>query len=204
MKPFSDDQHMLDIHEAMGDASGRLCALTVLRWAPTLFAVPIDPLKVRVLLAPGEMGPYNRHRAWCYANASGTEATILINRHLCHLSHGGVVLGQQQVVEDVLIHELTHMRQHQLLLTGIKRNASRGDHRDKAWYQAVSEACPRYLGHDLPRSAWPSSQRAGALRRLRSGALSEVDMTHWPYSLRALVQAGDPRLPLVATISAAA
>ena len=64
----------------------------------------------------------------------------------------------------------------------------RGAHRDLGWYTAVAEACPRYLGFELPRSIWPTGPRT------REGTLTEVEMCHWPNSLRALAEAGDPRL----------
>jgi hypothetical protein len=34
--------------------------------ATTLFAVPLDVLNIRVVLAPIELGPYNRHAGYHY------------------------------------------------------------------------------------------------------------------------------------------
>src|SRR5262249_40015736 len=94
--------------------------------------------------------------------------------------------------EDFIVHELTHARQAQLLLAhqngkGWQRN--RGAHRDLGWYTAIAEACPKYLSVECPRSSWPTGPRT------RQGTLTEVEMTHWPESLRALALANDPRLP---------
>jgi hypothetical protein len=61
MKPFRSADEMLDAHELMFGEAGRQCAEIVLRWATTLFAVPLDGLNIRVVLAPVEIGPYNRH-----------------------------------------------------------------------------------------------------------------------------------------------
>jgi hypothetical protein len=52
---------MLDTHVRMFGEAGRQCAEIVLRWAGTLFAQPLDALNIRVVLAPVELGPYNRH-----------------------------------------------------------------------------------------------------------------------------------------------
>jgi hypothetical protein len=64
---------------------------------------------------------------------------------------------------------------------------TRGAHRDLGWYSAIAEACPRYLGIKLPRSSWPKGPRTP------ESTLTEVLMTHWPMSLRALSM-DDPRL----------
>jgi hypothetical protein len=87
---------------------------------------------------------------------------------------------------------LAHRRQAALLREhagqwGWAQHPGRGAHRDKGWYSAVSEACPRYLaGVELPEGIWP--------RRNNAATLTEVEMTHWPESIRALVKAKDPRL----------
>src|SRR5262249_24734598 len=67
---------------------------------------------------------------------------------------------------------------------------TRGAHRNQGWYTAVAEACPRYLGFELPPSIWPTGPRT------RPGTLTEVEMTHWPDSIRALAMMEDERLPL--------
>jgi hypothetical protein len=69
----------------------------------------------------------------------------------------------------------------------------RGAHRDLGWYTAVAEACPRYLGVEMPRSAWPVGPRS----RKDQGKLTEVEVTHWPASLRQLAKDGDLRLPKI-------
>jgi hypothetical protein len=137
-----------------------------------------------------ELGPYNRHAGYFYRPDEGM--FILGNRHIVELRNGTLELKREAQAlinsyEDFIVHELTHARQAQLEREhGWKR--TRGDHRDLGWYAAVAEACPRYLGVDLPRSIWPTGPRT------RKGTLTEVEMTHWPDSIRALVDADDPRL----------
>jgi hypothetical protein len=160
--------------------------------APVLFDVPLDPLAFRVSLAPHEMGGYNRHCAY-----TNTEAGfICLNRHCCHFDHERIVLSAGG--EDVIVHERTHTRQAMLLGTH-HIGGSRGKHRDLGWYQAVSEACPKYLGAEFPGSSWPASK---SVRRGKSvghqaveGTLDEPTLTHWPQAMRPLV--GDPSLPSV-------
>ena len=60
MKPFRSPEEMLDTHERMFDEAGRQCGEIVLRWAGTLFAQALDALNIRVVLAPVELGTYNR------------------------------------------------------------------------------------------------------------------------------------------------
>jgi hypothetical protein len=61
MIPFRSPEEMLIAHEQMFGEAGRQAAELVLRWATTLFAVPLGALNIRVVLAPVELGPYNRH-----------------------------------------------------------------------------------------------------------------------------------------------
>jgi hypothetical protein len=195
MKPFRSPEEMLDAHEQMFGEAGRQCAEIVLRQAGALFEVPLDALNIRVVLAPVELGPYNKHAGYHYGpNDEGI--FILGNRHVVELNNGALVLKQRNGaqsfldgLEDFIVHELTHARQAQLERQhGWKR--TRGAHRDLGWYAAVAEACPRYLGFELPRSIWPTGPRT------RAGTLTEVEMTHWPMSLRALAVMEDPRLSL--------
>ena len=110
MKPFRSPDEMLDAHELMFDEAGRQCAEVVLKWAATLFAAPLDALNIRVVLAPVELGPYNRHVGYHYGpERSG--AFILGNRHIVKLSGGTLVLraGANMLVggfEDFVVHEL--------------------------------------------------------------------------------------------------
>jgi hypothetical protein len=197
MKPFRSPEEMLDAHELMFGEAGRQCAEVVLRWATTLFAVPLDALNIRVVLAPVELGPYNRHAGYHYGG-DGDGAFILGNRNIVRLKGGTLVLTPRGVgllsgFEDFIIHELTHARQSQLLRdNGWSR--TRGTHRDLGWYTAIAEACPRYLGVECPRSSWPTGPRP----RKGSNTLTEVQMTHWPTLLRLLADENDPRLPKVA------
>ena len=156
MKPFRSLEEMLDAHELMFGEAGRQCAEIVLRWARTLFAIPLDALNIRVVLAPVEMGPYNRHAGYHYG-PDGEGALILGNRHVVRLEHGTLTLVQngQRLSDDFIVHELTHARQAQLLREhGSEKGWERkrgGVHRDRGWYTAVSEACPRYLGVEFRR-----------------------------------------------------
>ena len=136
MTPFRSPKEMLDAHEQMFGDAGRQCAEIVLRWATTLFVVPLDALNVRIVLAPVELGPYNRHHGYHYGR-DGEGTFILGNRHVVKLRSGTLVLVQApgaermlQGVEDFIVHELTHARQAQLEAQfGWTRK--RGDHRDK-------------------------------------------------------------------------
>ena len=197
MKPFRSPEEMLDAHELMFGAAGRQCAEVILKWSTTLFAVPLDTLNIRVVLAPVELGPYNRHVGYAYDGEQG--AFILGNRHVVRLRAGTIELKQAagdfvSGFEDFVVHELTHVRQARLLREhkGEKgREMKRGAHRDPAWYTAVAEACPRYLGVEFPRSSWPTGPRT------REGTLTEVHLTHWPEMLRMLALENDPRLPKI-------
>jgi hypothetical protein len=198
MKPFRSPEVMLEAHELMFGDAGRQCAEVVLRWATTLFAAPLDTLNIRVVLAPVELGPYNRHVGYAYDGEQG--AFILGNRHVVRLRRGTLELTERSQdlligFEDFIVHELTHVRQAQLLREhrGEKGwEQKRGSHRDLGWYTAIAEACPRYLGIECPRSSWPTGPRT------RQGTLTEVEMTHWPRSLRWLAMESDPRLRKVA------
>src|SRR6516165_6547394 len=104
MKPFRSNAEMLDAHELMFGEAGRQCAEIVLRWAATLFAVPLDGLNIRIVLAPVELGPYNRHAGYHYGPDDGT--FILGNRHVVRLEGGVLKLAPGS--EDFIVHELTH------------------------------------------------------------------------------------------------
>ena len=190
MQPFQSAAHMLAAQEAMFGPAGAYAVETVLRWAPRLFAVPLDPLNIRVILAPIEMGAYNQHTG--YHVGSNHHSYIVGNRHHCRFcSHGEIHIDDVQAFDDFIIHELTHRRQAMLLrenagTRGWIQHPGRGSHRDKGWYQAISEAAPNYLGIEIPEHVWP--------KRGSETTLTEPEMTHWPESLRALVKARDPRL----------
>jgi hypothetical protein len=201
MLPFSSAAEMLHTHELMFGEAGRQCAEVVVRLADTLFATPLNALNIRVVLAPVELGPYNRHAGYHYGGGSDGDGTFILgNRHIVKLSGGSLKLKGDDTADDYLrgmesfiVHELTHARQRQLQRQhgGDKRYLmKRGAHRDHGWYEAISEACPRYLGVEFPRSAWPAGPRSGA----HQGRLTEVEVTHWPSSFCGLIDRGDPRL----------
>lgn len=195
MKPFRTPDEMLDAHELMFGGAGRQCAAVVLTWASTLFAVPLETLNIRVVLAPVELGPYNRHTGYHYGR-EGQGTFILGNRHVVDLRNGTLELNDRAGhplagFEDFIVHELTHARQAALQRAHQGERgwtSKRGAHRDLAWYTAVSEACPKYLGFELPSSLWPKGPRTP------KSTLTEVEMTHWPESLRWLQLENDPRL----------
>jgi hypothetical protein len=209
MIPFRSAEEMLTAHEQMFGTAGRQAAELVLRRATTLFAVPLEALNIRVVLAPIELGPYNRHTGYC-AGGEGEAAFILGNRHKVRLAKNTLVLVQDlRGFEDFIVHELTHHRQRQLLAAHADDRAWRstrgGAHRDKGWYAAIAEAAPNYLGVEFPQSSWPTGPRP----RKGGQQLSEVEATHWPSSFRLLLmgedgdpQAGDARLPKVKVAAA--
>jgi hypothetical protein len=195
MKPFTTRKQMLDAHEMMFGAAGRTCAELVVKWADTLFTKKLGALNIRVVLAPVELGPYNRHTGYHYGgNGGGT--FILANRHRTAFADGTLTLTEKRTgndTEDFIVHELTHARQAQLACAHKSERkwmvgSERGAHRSRTWYAAVAEACPKYLGFELPEEVWPTGAHT------RPGTLTEVEMTHWPMSLRELRQAGDKRL----------
>jgi hypothetical protein len=140
MKPFRSSEEMLDAHELMFGEAGRQCAEVILKWATTLFAIPLDSLNIRVVLAPVELGPYNRHAGYHYGGDEGQGAFILGNRHVVQLRGGTLELTRRPDVgfEDFIVHELTHSRQRQLLREHCDDPAwkvTRGAHRDLGWYR---------------------------------------------------------------------
>ena len=93
MKSFRSPEEMLNAHELMFGEAGRRCAEVVLKWATTLFAVPLDALNIRVVLAPVELGPYNKHAGYHYG-PEGSGAFILGNRHIVQFKDGTLVLKE--------------------------------------------------------------------------------------------------------------
>ena len=77
MKSFASADQMLDAHEAMFGKAGRQAAEIVLDWAPRLFAVPLDPLAIRVVLAPVEIGPYNRRTGYHIGAGEETSSSAI-------------------------------------------------------------------------------------------------------------------------------
>ena len=163
MLPFRSPEEMVTAHEQMFGTPGRVCAEIVQKWADTLFAVPLEVLNIRIVLAPVELGPYNKHSGYC-AGGEGEAAFILGNRHIIKLERGTLVLVKDLLrVEDFVVHELTHHCQRMLEIEHARKQAWRrrrgGSHRCRGWYQAISEAAPRYLGVEFPESSWPTGPR---------------------------------------------
>src|SRR4051812_46493156 len=158
MKPFGSAEEMLTAHELMFGPAGRTAAELVLKWSRRLFAVPLDPLTVRAVLAPVEIGPYNKHTGYHFGD--GCSAFILGNRHHCEFRNGELVILDEQAFEDFIVHELAHRRQKQLLREHNWPRTRPGVHRDRGWYTAISEARINYLGVAIPESSWPTGPRA--------------------------------------------
>jgi hypothetical protein len=181
------------VHEQMFGSAGRYCAEVVATWAPKLFAEPIDPLSLRIVLAPVEIGPYNKHIGY----AATSHGLILGNRHICGFGSDNdiVLVRDEQWVADFLVHELCHYRQALLLacLPGAKVDATRGSHRDIGWYTALAEASPRYLGVEFCAPSRKSVRvKAEGYKHGKVGKvedpdrMSESDAAHWPHSMRSL------------------
>jgi hypothetical protein len=191
---FASAQEMIRVHRGMFGPAGEIVAGYVLKYAPVLFDVALDPLAFRVVLAPGEQGPYGRHTGYTMTDAG----FILLNRFCCGFNGGEIFLLSP--AEDVIVHELTHTRQAMLRGSHHRKRGSRGSHRDAAWYEAISEAAPRYLGVRFEPEVWPAWRsvcRNGHIvgKEPRPGTLDEVRVCHWPGAMRKLVSAGDKRLP---------
>jgi hypothetical protein len=204
MKPFESVEEMIETHEKMFGEAGRVCAELIVRHV-ALFDEPLNPLRIRLVLAPFELGAYNRH--YGYTNVVSDIETgfrhIVGNRHICEFdNHGSFVLyaaGSRHVgAEDFLVHEMTHHRQGILLKRNKWTTNGRGVHRDKGWYSAISEAAPRYLGVQFPEHIWPKLQSKrvkGKVSKIESpNRLTEVEVNYWPGSFRKLIEAGDQRL----------
>jgi hypothetical protein len=171
--------------------AGRTAATIVLHWAPILFDVPIDPLSVRVVLAPHEMGGYNRHAGYHSGDGAGSETFILANMHYCKFNAGGDIVINPQRFTDFIVHELCHSRQADLLRENIGRRGWAKErkvaHRDRGWYQAITEGSKNYLNLVVPETIWP--------KRGNEKTLTDSEATGWPESFRALVKDKDPRMP---------
>jgi hypothetical protein len=190
MQPFSSSVELLAWHQVGFGAAGLFVGEALLRLA-SLFP-SLNPLGFRVVLAPVELGPYNKHAGYTYTEAG----FILGNRHICKSDgKGGLILLDEQATLDFIVHELAHSRQAQLLPG---HNGYRGVHRDAGWYGAIAEATPEYLGVSFPESIWPKmrSVRKGkeVVKVQDRSRITEVETTHWPHSFRELIARGDPRL----------
>ncbi len=199
MQPFRSIVQMIDTHRLMYGEAGEAIARDVIACA-SLFAEPLDPLHIRIILAPVEIGPYCRHSGYAKPSDGREERFdfILANRSYCDIAPDGSIVftTSAAAIRDFVMHELTHLRQAYLLRThGYKKAKGRGSHRDKAWYAAIAEAAPGYLGVSFPDAAWPVGQRVYERR------LDEVTATHWPRAFRPLIAANDQRLPKVAVFA---
>ena len=83
-----------------------------------MFEEPLNPLSFRVVFAPIEMGPYNRHTGYTHSPS----AFILANRHCCGFGEDRAIALRGDF-ENFIVHELTHSRQKILLGTHHLKNA---------------------------------------------------------------------------------
>ena len=60
MKPFQSPKEMLDTHEPMFGGRAAMCR-NCAALGGNVIAQPLDALNICVVLAPVELGPYNRH-----------------------------------------------------------------------------------------------------------------------------------------------
>jgi hypothetical protein len=157
-----------------------------------------------VILAPVEMGPYNRHAGWYGPRQLGQPGPILVNRHHVAVNvDDWFAVTSPDSLRDTLVHELTHAYQHEVVMVrdgGDKTlDPTRGPHRCRSWYEAVATAAPAVLGVEIPAECWPlkkSARRNGkVVKIIPEGTVSEVEMTHWPGSIRCALQDGTLNLP---------
>lgn len=186
--PFASADEMVSHHVTMYGSIGQIAAEAVLRYA-SLFP-GLNPLDFRILLAPVELRPYNKHIGYTVSRRRQAHAPryILGNRHVCRWQDDGSIglACDHQFMIDFLVHEMTHHRQADILLRdGIRQN--RGSHRDRGWYRAIEEAAPAYLGVEFPSERWPR-------QKTRNGRLTEVETCRWPHTFRELIANRDTRL----------
>jgi hypothetical protein len=136
------------------------------------------------------LSPYNRACAW-YCR---TSHTIEIVRHHCEPDTDGIVVRSIPEILETLAHEFCHVYQEKVLggWTG-----SRGTHRCKSWYQAITLASPFVCGVDIEGLCKPlkSVRIDGAVRkRANPKSLSEVELYHFPGSIFRLINESDARL----------
>ena len=192
LERFRTTRRMIAVHTAMYGDAGQYAAQLIAHWAPRLFSVKLDPREFRVLMSPFELGSFNQ---LCGFYSCFDTNFIGVNRRKCACWAGRIIIGDPEVgFVDHIIHGLTHARQKSLMgknrgSRGWKVAEERGTHLDRGWYQAVSEACPKYLdGVTLPESIWP--------KRGNRDTLTEVEFANWPASIRELIKNKDRRLVL--------
>jgi hypothetical protein len=180
----------------------------VLEWAAEVGFKGAVTAARPVILAPAEMGPYNRRSGWYGPRLNGQVGPILVNRHHVSLDKASpdwFALRDRWDLQDTLVHELTHAYQHEVLIKRDGRDKTydptRGPHRCKSWYEAVSVACPGLFGIEVAREFWPlkKSVRVGSkvTKVIPDNTIPETVMTHWPESFREGIRDGFLDLPRV-------
>jgi hypothetical protein len=189
--PFLSADAMTDHHIIMYGDIGKTAAEAVLRYA-SLWP-ELNPLDFLVVFAPVELGPYNKHRGYTVTHRSAKAPRYIVaNRHVAEFNDDGFIVPacDPQDLIDFIVHEATHQRQ-QIILNRYGIRPNRGTHRDRAWYAAIAEAAPAYLGVTFPPERWPIQ---GNKRALEEGRLTEPEATLWPHTFRDLIAKGDERL----------
>lgn len=133
---------------------------------------------------------YNRFGGWY----SPTANTIELVKFHCKTTKDGIVPRSIPEILMALAHEFCHVYQYQVL--GGK-TGSRGAHRCRSWYDAITKASPFVTGVDIDGICKPlKSERVGNIVRKVNNpdSLTEVELTHFPNSIFKLVDDDDSRL----------
>lgn len=133
---------------------------------------------------------YNRFEGWYNHTAN----TIELVRYHSKSTKDGIVPRSIPKILMTLAHEFCHVYQYQVL--GGK-TGSRGAHRCRSWYDAITKASPFVTGVDIDGICKPlKSERVGNNVRKVSNpeSLTEVELTHFPDSIFKLIKKKDNRI----------
>ena len=145
--------------------------------------------EVRIILTTAQSA-YNQSYGWCWPKGN----TIELVRQHCKSTSEGVVPRDKRSLLLALAHEFCHLYQYQVLGGKI---GSRGPHRCRSWYDAITKASPYICGVDVQGICKPftSKRESGRVIKFNNPAsLTEVELTHWPDSIYELIENKDSRL----------